>query len=85
MIKEEQIKENLKDISKMENKISVLENENENLKNHVAESETVLKRDTKKQKRANTKLLLSSMNSEKSDNGVVNKAGCDKCNFTATD
>ena len=69
----------------MENKISVLENENENLKNHVAESETVLKRVTKKQKKANTKLLLSSMNSEKSDNGVVNKAGCDKCNFTATD
>ena len=68
MIKEEQIKENLKDISEMENKISVLENENENLKNHVAESETVLKRDTKKkQKKANKKLLLSSMNSEKSD------------------
>ena len=44
MIKEEQIKENLKDISEMENKISVLENENENLKNHIAESGPVLKR-----------------------------------------
>ena len=25
------------------------------------------------------------MNSEESDNGVVNKAGCDKCDFKATD
>ena len=25
------------------------------------------------------------MNSEKSDNGVVDKASCDKCDFTATD
>ena len=32
MIKEEQLKDNLKDISNMENKINVLENENENLK-----------------------------------------------------
>ena len=68
----------------MENKISVLENENENLKKLAAECKTVLKRDTNKQKKSNTK-LSSSMNSEKSENGVVDKAGCDKCDFTATD
>ena len=38
MIKEEQLKDNLKDISKMENKISVLENEKENLKKPAAEN-----------------------------------------------
>ena len=54
-------------------------------KKHAAESKIVLKRYTNKQKKSNTKLHLSSMNSEKSDNGVVDKAGCDKCNFTATD
>ena len=58
MIKEEQIKENLKDISEMENKISVLEKENENLKNHVAESETVLKRDKKKTEKGKYKTSL---------------------------
>ena len=54
-------------------------------KKHAAESKIVLKRDTNKQKKSNTKLHLSSMNSEKSDNGVVDKASCDKCDFTATD
>ena len=42
----------------MENKISILENENENLKKHAAESKTVLKRDTNKQRKSNSKLPL---------------------------
>ena len=43
MLKEAQIKDKLKDVSNMEKKISVLENENKNLKKHAVESKIVVK------------------------------------------
>ena len=63
----------------------MLENENKNLKKHAVESKIVVKSDTNNQNTSNTKLNLSSKNSEISDNAVVNKAGCDKCDFISTD
>ena len=56
-----------------------------NLKKHSLESKTVLKRDKNNKKKSNAKIHLASMNLEESDNGVVNKDGCDKCDFKATD
>ena len=67
----------------MEKKASELENENKNLKKHVAESKIVIKSDTKN--KSNTKLHMSPYNSENWDNGVGNEANCDKCDFTSKD
>ena len=85
MLKEEQFKDKLKDISKMEQKISVLENENKNLKKTAVESKVVVKSNTNNQNKSNTKFNLSSKNSENSDNEAGKKAGCDKCDFSSTD
>ena len=84
MLKEEQFKDKLKDISKMEQKISVLENENKNKKPAV-ESKVGVKSDTNNQNMSNTKFNLSSNNSDNFDHEVGEKAGCDKCDFSSTD
>ena len=61
MQKEEQLKDQIKDVSKMEKKTSVQENENKNLKKqHAVESKILVKSDTNNQNKSNTKLNLSS-------------------------
>ena len=78
-IKEEQLDEKLEEISKMKKKISDLENENDNLKKHAAESKIAVKSDAK------IKSKLIQRNAEKSDNGERYRANCDKCDFISTD